>query len=145
MPRKRTKRIKEEAKKVQPKPTILNPKFWTIFLAIYLLSLLAILAVTNTGFFGSKQASSQDKIANSKFTTSQINRTAQASNSATLVSSSPSASPAPQVKHAVVIPPASGRSVSVPIIYYHYIGLNPNPADKLRDNLSVVPDLFDQQ
>ena len=43
------------------------------------------------------------------------------------------------------IPTHSGRSVKVPIIYYHYIGKNPNPSDKLRDNLSVDPDLFDGQ
>lgn len=38
-----------------------------------------------------------------------------------------------------------GRSVMVPILMYHYIGLNPNPADKLRDDLSVHPDIFDDQ
>ena len=38
-----------------------------------------------------------------------------------------------------------GWSVSVPILIYHYIGLNPNPSDKMRDNLSVHPDIFDDQ
>jgi peptidoglycan/xylan/chitin deacetylase (PgdA/CDA1 family) len=38
-----------------------------------------------------------------------------------------------------------GHSVKVPILYYHYIGNNPNPADKARDDLSVTPDKFDAQ
>jgi peptidoglycan/xylan/chitin deacetylase (PgdA/CDA1 family) len=53
--------------------------------------------------------------------------------------------PEKKVKTPAPIPTNSGRSVKVPIIYYHYIGKNPNPADKLRDNLSVDPDLFEQQ
>lgn len=43
------------------------------------------------------------------------------------------------------IPMQYGRSVNIPILTYHYIGNNPNPADKARDNLSVAPDLFDGQ
>jgi peptidoglycan/xylan/chitin deacetylase (PgdA/CDA1 family) len=50
------------------------------------------------------------------------------------------ASPAP-----VVIPANSGRSVRVPVFYYHYIGNNPNPADKVRDSLSISPDKFEEQ
>lgn len=46
---------------------------------------------------------------------------------------------------ALPIPQNYGKSVSVPILYYHYIGLNPNPADKARDALSVAPDKFDEQ
>ncbi len=38
-----------------------------------------------------------------------------------------------------------GRSVKVPILTYHYIGNNPNPADKARDNLLVPPDKFEEQ
>lgn len=58
--------------------------------------------------------------------------------STTSISAKPTTTPHP-------IPTNFGRSVKVPIIYYHYIGKNPNPADKLRDNLSVDPELFDQQ
>ncbi len=43
------------------------------------------------------------------------------------------------------IPAQSGRSVRIPILTYHYIGNNPNPADKARDNLSIAPDKFDEQ
>ncbi len=43
------------------------------------------------------------------------------------------------------IPPNLGKSVNVPIIYYHYISNNPNPADKARYSLSVSPDKFDGQ
>lgn len=38
-----------------------------------------------------------------------------------------------------------GRQVKVPVIYYHYIGKNPNPQDKMRDSLSVDPEIFEQQ
>lgn len=43
------------------------------------------------------------------------------------------------------IPAQSGRSVRVPILTYHYIGNNPNPEDKARDNLSVAPDKFEEE
>lgn len=46
---------------------------------------------------------------------------------------------------AFVVPQSAGRSVNVPILTYHYIGNNPNPLDKARDNLSVPPDKFDAQ
>lgn len=57
------------------------------------------------------------------------------------VSPQPKASYEPQNEQPVSL----GRSVRVPILMYHYIGKNPNPADKLRDNLSVDPQLFDDQ
>lgn len=56
-------------------------------------------------------------------------------------SSSPSASPKP----IVAIPVHSGRQARVPILLYHYIGNNPNPDDKARNNLSVSPNQFDEQ
>src|SRR3989344_3966551 len=43
------------------------------------------------------------------------------------------------------IPANYGRQVSVPILYYHYVGNNPNPEDKARDSLSISPDKFDEQ
>jgi len=58
------------------------------------------------------------------------------------------ASPSAQAKPTptpIPIPAQSGRSVRVPILTYHYIGNNPNPADKARDNLSVAPDKFEEQ
>lgn len=42
-------------------------------------------------------------------------------------------------------PQHSGNSLRVPILMYHYIGLNPNPADKARDSLSVSPEKFESQ
>ena len=50
----------------------------------------------------------------------------------------PSPTPLPIPKH-------SGRKVRVPILTYHYIGNNPNPEDKTRDNLQVTPDKFEEQ
>lgn len=52
--------------------------------------------------------------------------------------SSPAAQPIAQ-------PIFIGRSVRIPILMYHYIGNNPNPADKARDALSTAPDKFDAQ
>lgn len=42
-------------------------------------------------------------------------------------------------------PKSSGRSLTVPILYYHYIGENPNKEDEARDNLSINPKTFDSQ
>ncbi|OGD86905.1 hypothetical protein A2Z23_01425 [Candidatus Curtissbacteria bacterium RBG_16_39_7] len=36
-------------------------------------------------------------------------------------------------------------SINVPILTYHYIGANPNPADKARNSLSVDPFQFEQE
>lgn len=57
---------------------------------------------------------------------------------------SPSGTPKPASPSAV-IHQNWGRSINVPILTYHYIGLNPNPTDTMRDNLSVHPDIFDDQ
>ena len=45
----------------------------------------------------------------------------------------------------IPIPVQTGRSVRVPILTYHYIGNNPNQADKARDNLKVTPDKFEEE
>ncbi len=55
---------------------------------------------------------------------------------------SPSAAPTPTP---IPIPVHSGRMIRIPILTYHYIGNNPNPADKARDNLEVTPDKFEEQ
>ncbi len=39
----------------------------------------------------------------------------------------------------------SGNTLRVPVLMYHYIGLNPNPSDKARDSLSVSPEKFEEQ
>ncbi len=38
-----------------------------------------------------------------------------------------------------------GASVSVPVLMYHYIRVNPNPSDRVGYNLSVTPANFSQQ
>ena len=38
-----------------------------------------------------------------------------------------------------------GASVSVPVLMYHYIRVNPNPSDRVGYNLSVTPGNFAQQ
>lgn len=55
---------------------------------------------------------------------------------------SPSAAPTPTP---IPIPLHSGRMIRVPILTYHYIGNNPNPQDRARDNLEVTPDKFEEQ
>lgn len=42
-------------------------------------------------------------------------------------------------------PKLTFAQVSVPILMYHYVGENPNPADTGRDYLSVSPDKFEEQ
>ena len=58
--------------------------------------------------------------------------------------SSPSATPKP-TEIPIYHPVSSGFQERVPILYFHYIGNNPNPADKARDSLSISPDKFDAQ
>lgn len=53
--------------------------------------------------------------------------------------------PKPTPKPKLTIPLNYGRTVNIPILTYHYIGDNPNPEDKARDNLSVSPVKFDEQ
>lgn len=61
------------------------------------------------------------------------------------------ASEAASQKDKVLLPRAKptptyyGRAVKVPILMFHYIGRNPNPADKARYALSVSPDLFESE
>lgn len=43
------------------------------------------------------------------------------------------------------IPNHSGNQIKIPILMYHYVGNNPNPADRARDVLSIVPEKFDEQ
>lgn len=38
-----------------------------------------------------------------------------------------------------------GANVTVPVLMYHYIRVNPNPSDKVGWNLSVTPDNFNKQ
>lgn len=45
----------------------------------------------------------------------------------------------------IPIPQNYGAHVNVPILTYHYVGNNPNPADKARDALSVTPGKFEEQ
>lgn len=49
------------------------------------------------------------------------------------------------IQNSTPLTQTSGRQIRVPILMYHYIGNNPNPSDTSRDNLSVSPDIFDQQ
>lgn len=49
------------------------------------------------------------------------------------------------IKTTYIAPLNSGRSVNVPILMYHYIGNNPNPADKARYILETTPDMLDAE
>ncbi len=58
----------------------------------------------------------------------------------------PTSTPAPKKPETKTsIPQVSGNQVKVPVLMYHYIGGNPNPADVARDALSVSPERFDEQ
>ncbi len=43
------------------------------------------------------------------------------------------------------VPQMSGYQLIVPILMYHYVGNNPNPADLQRDTLSISPNKFNEQ
>ena len=45
----------------------------------------------------------------------------------------------------LVFPKLTLADFSVPILMYHYVGENPNPADLARNYLSVTPDKFEGQ
>lgn len=42
-------------------------------------------------------------------------------------------------------PPSPSSNYGVPILMYHYVGNNPNPADRQRDILSITTDKLDTQ
>ncbi|MFA5933204.1 MAG: polysaccharide deacetylase family protein [Microgenomates group bacterium] len=44
-----------------------------------------------------------------------------------------------------LVPVFSGNQIKVPVLYYHYVGNNPNSADLQRDVLSISPDKFAEQ
>ncbi len=58
-----------------------------------------------------------------------------------LITPTPTPTPKP------LMPPlvAGEAAVNVPVLLYHYIGLNPNKDDKARDGLSTSPQVFDEQ
>jgi peptidoglycan/xylan/chitin deacetylase (PgdA/CDA1 family) len=53
--------------------------------------------------------------------------------------------PSPKKENTYYQPAASGNSLKVPILFYHYVGNNPNSKDLQRDTLSISPDKFDAQ
>lgn len=115
-------------------------KFWMILELVVLAFLIALLAISYLKPGGNEvPIKSVANMAN-KAPTSK----SQASNSAT-ISSTPIPVASVLNRPAPVIPQNSGKSVRVPILYYHYIGNNPNPADTARDSLSITPDLFEKQ
>lgn len=57
-------------------------------------------------------------------------------------SSAPTSIPTPTPSY---LPYTFGNQIKVPMLLYHYVGNNPNPADKRRDDLSVTPDKFEEQ
>lgn len=75
---------------------------------------------------------------NQPILTQKINKSNSVSTPSAKKASSTSAAP-------IFIPPQSGNSLKVPILFYHYVGNNPNPKDLQRDALSITPDKFDEQ
>lgn len=50
-----------------------------------------------------------------------------------------------RVSSPAYIPQSQGNQLRVPILMYHYISSNPDPADRARDSLATPPDKFDEQ
>ncbi len=111
-----------------------SQKWLLLAFVIFLIIILGFLANQYLGANSQKLAS---KTAQSSIQDRSSNKNFEASKSDTM-----SAKPSPT---GPVIPANYGRSVIVPILTYHYIGENPIPDDKARDNLSVSPDKFDQE
>lgn len=57
----------------------------------------------------------------------------------------PTSIPTKKPEEKTYIPQFSGNQLKVPILMYHYIGNNPNPADTARNSLEVTPDKFEEQ
>ena len=107
-----------------------KPSFLKTILLLAILVVLALLVTFSRLDLSSKQ------------NTAKRIQTVMATKSA---SETPAAEPKVASPTAVLVPAQSGRSFAVPILTYHYIGNNPNPADKLRDNLEVTPDKFEEE
>ncbi len=58
-----------------------------------------------------------------------------------ILTSTPTPTPKPLVPD--LLPGEHG--IKVPILLYHYISINPNKADVMRNGLSTPPDILDQQ
>lgn len=109
----------------------------------HILSLAAIvlIAVAATLIFSFLKVDQQKPIGSRVF---NIKKESSNSSVVAIKNATKSATPKPSLKP-IPIPAQTGRSVRIPILTYHYIGNNPNPADKARDNLEVTPDKFEQQ
>lgn len=104
----------------------------TFFSIIAVFSILLILFLTNIYLSSKSQNSVTSKSTNSK----SVEKTA---------SKSATPTPAPAKKESAPPPVVSGNQAKVPVLFYHYIGNNPNSADLQRDILSITPDKFTEQ
>lgn len=59
----------------------------------------------------------------------------------------PTLTPKPTPTPKPLVPPLipGERGIKVPVLLYHYISVNPNAADVMRNGLSTSPDILDQQ
>lgn len=124
------------------KKVFLNKKILTLGF-LFTLILIFLITAQFILFVNSSKKTKIDYISPQNLKSVKSN--ASSSASPTLLIKQPTSTPKQATKSAVAIPYQFGRSVRVPILTYHYIGNNPNPADKARDSLSVVPDLFENQ
>lgn len=61
------------------------------------------------------------------------------------VQTQPTSIPTQKPEEKIYTPQIFGNKLRVPILIYHYIGKNPNPADLVRNNISIDPDKFEEQ
>lgn len=140
---------KKESNSKQPVKKNTTRQLPTGYIILVIESIALILLIGGIFFQSIKLAHSQNSemvkinIATAKTTTPQPTPLTSPSIKV-LASASPSAKMAPQVLLTVSNVPR-GKSVNVPILMYHYISNNPNPADKARYELETTPDLFDSQ
>lgn len=98
----------------------------------------ALIIQFSQNFFIHLKSVKENNLAKSSLTNLNSQKTSRP-----LKAASVSASPAP--RSGLYRPFFSGNSLRVPILMYHYIGNNPNSADKERYVLSVPPDKFAEQ
>lgn len=109
--------------------------FLTIFLALSFLVLLFLVWIIQAKFnlTGSKTIQPTPTLNTNQFINESIPQPTKP------------ASAAAEKTVVTYIPQTYGRQVRVPILTYHYISDNPNPADLARNNLAVSPAKFEEQ
>lgn len=135
----KTKSTQKKNKKVKKQSFTLTPLKSLLMVVLVSCFCVAILIVLNTVKISSNQPTI--KLVHAASPSAQINP--QTTSTPTPI---PSSKPSP-TPESITYPTRvyNGKSINIPILYYHYIRVNPNPKDALGYRLSLDPNLFDQE